>query len=192
MAIDQDSGDATFATVVVEVLFEGQSSKDTLLHTLEFTTDEPADLNNVSVCLSVYTAVPNSPLGDERPISCTVGKALFLSMVFMTVLGCILFMVMWLKKKHKGKRDPLQRGCVAQGKHPNVVRFLSFVLQNYIYQNLLVSKFEFLKYFLLHILPQSLRWFQLVSYSFTIEASYIIFIIHCPIFPALNKLCTVH
>ncbi|XP_078112990.1 uncharacterized protein LOC144522075 [Sander vitreus] len=100
MAIDQDSGDATFATVVVEVLFEGQS-------------------------------IPNSPLGDERPISCTVGKALFLSMVFMTVLGCILFMVMWLKKKHKGKRDPLQRGCVAQGKHPNVsLRWFQLVSHN--------------------------------------------------------------
>ncbi|XP_070686627.1 cadherin-related family member 5 [Pempheris klunzingeri] len=88
-AIDQESGDATFASVVVEVLSEGQS-------------------------------IPHSPLGDDRPISCTVGKALFLSMVLMTVLGCILSVVMWLKKKHKGKRDPLERGCVAQGKHPNV------------------------------------------------------------------------
>ncbi|KAF1386646.1 hypothetical protein PFLUV_G00097040 [Perca fluviatilis] len=99
-AIDQDSGDATFATVVVEVLFEGQS-------------------------------IPNSPLGDERPISCTVGKALFLSMVFMTVLGCTLSMAIWLKKKHKGKRDPLQRGCVAQGKHPNVsLRWFQLVSHN--------------------------------------------------------------
>ncbi|XP_042351467.1 cadherin-related family member 5 [Plectropomus leopardus] len=88
-AIDQESGDATFATVVVEVLPEGQS-------------------------------IPNSPLGEERPISCTLGKAMFLSMMFMTVLGCILSVVMWLKRKHRGKRDPLQRGCVAQGKHPNV------------------------------------------------------------------------
>lgn len=30
MAVDQESGDATFATVVVEVLSEGQSSKNTL------------------------------------------------------------------------------------------------------------------------------------------------------------------
>ncbi|XP_041794580.1 cadherin-related family member 5 [Chelmon rostratus] len=89
MAIDKESGDATYATVVVEVLSEGQS-------------------------------IPHSPLGDDRMTGCTVGKALFLSMVFMTVLGCILLMVMWLKKKHKGKRDPLERGCVAQGKHPNV------------------------------------------------------------------------
>ncbi|KAL7402387.1 hypothetical protein ABVT39_014271 [Epinephelus coioides] len=88
-AVDQESGDATFATVVVEVLSEGQS-------------------------------IPISPLGDDRPLSCTMGKAMFLSMVFMTVLGCILSAAMWLKKKHKGKRDPLQRGCVAQGKHPNV------------------------------------------------------------------------
>lgn len=32
MAIDQESGDATFATVVVEVLTEGQLSKDTQIH----------------------------------------------------------------------------------------------------------------------------------------------------------------
>lgn len=31
-AIDQESGDATFATVVVEVLSEGQSSKDAHSH----------------------------------------------------------------------------------------------------------------------------------------------------------------
>ncbi|XP_068459926.1 cadherin-related family member 5 [Clinocottus analis] len=89
MARDQESGDATFATVVVEVLSEGQS-------------------------------IPVSPLGAANPISCTLGKALFLSMVLMTVLGCILSLVMWLKKKYKGKQNPLQRGCVAQGKHPNV------------------------------------------------------------------------
>lgn len=31
-AIDQESGDATSATVVVEVLTEGQPSKDTQIH----------------------------------------------------------------------------------------------------------------------------------------------------------------
>lgn len=31
-AIDQESGDATFATVVVDVLSEGQLSKDSCLH----------------------------------------------------------------------------------------------------------------------------------------------------------------
>ncbi|XP_026221517.1 cadherin-related family member 5 isoform X2 [Anabas testudineus] len=89
MATDQESGDATYATVVVEVLTEGQP-------------------------------IPHSPLGDDRLTGCTMGKALFLSMVLMTVLGCILYVGMWLKKKQKVKRGPLERGCVAQGKHPNV------------------------------------------------------------------------
>ncbi|XP_063335843.1 cadherin-related family member 5 isoform X3 [Pelmatolapia mariae] len=89
MAVDQESGDATFATVVVEVLPEGQP-------------------------------IPYGPLRGDHVIGCTVGKALFLSMVFMTALGCVLSILMWLKKKQKGKRGPLERGCVAQGKHPNV------------------------------------------------------------------------
>ncbi|XP_029951723.1 uncharacterized protein LOC115391591 [Salarias fasciatus] len=89
MAVDQESGDATFATVVVEVLSEGQS-------------------------------IPHGALGDGRVTGCTVGKALFLSMVFMTVIGCMVWVIMWLKKKRKVKRNPLERGCVAQGKHPNV------------------------------------------------------------------------
>uniref|UniRef100_A0A3Q3IWP1 Cadherin domain-containing protein n=1 Tax=Monopterus albus TaxID=43700 RepID=A0A3Q3IWP1_MONAL len=88
MAIDQESGDAAFTTVVVEVLNDGQP--------------------------------PHSPLGGDHLTGCTVSRAFFLTMMFMTVIGCILSTVMWLKKKYKGKRDPLERGCVAQGKHPNV------------------------------------------------------------------------
>ncbi|XP_019934109.2 cadherin-related family member 5 [Paralichthys olivaceus] len=88
-ASDQESGDATFTTVVIEVLMEGQS-------------------------------IPHSPLGDDRLTGCTVGKAFFLSLVFMTTGGCVLSLVMWMKRKRRGKRDPLERGCVAQGKHPNV------------------------------------------------------------------------
>ncbi|XP_029909748.1 cadherin-related family member 5-like [Myripristis murdjan] len=87
-AIDQESGDVTFATVVVEVLPEGQT-------------------------------IPHSPLGD-RVTGCTVGKALALSVFFMIILGCILYMMSWLMKRHKVQRGPLERGCVAQGKHPNV------------------------------------------------------------------------
>ncbi|KAF7658771.1 hypothetical protein LDENG_00008130 [Lucifuga dentata] len=89
MAVDQESGDATFATIVVEVLPEGQ-------------------------------AIPLSPLGDDRLTGCVVGKALVLSIFFMSVLGCFLTMLSRLLKRHKGLRDPLERGCVAQGKHPNV------------------------------------------------------------------------
>ncbi|XP_043980618.1 cadherin-related family member 5 [Gambusia affinis] len=89
MAVDQESGDSAYSTVVVEVLPEGQ-------------------------------LIPRSPLVNERLTGCTVGKALFLSMVFMGAIGCVLSVLMWLKRKHKGMRDPLERGCVAQGKHPNV------------------------------------------------------------------------
>lgn len=71
---------------------------------------------------SLSTVVPYTALTEEQAISCTVGKALLLCTVVLTLLSCVVSMVMWLKKKQKGKRDPLQRGCVAQGKHPNVVR----------------------------------------------------------------------
>ncbi|KAM7396630.1 hypothetical protein PAMP_019662 [Pampus punctatissimus] len=84
---------------------------------------ESGDAISAAVVVEVLSKgqlIPHSPVGDARLIGCTVGKALFLSMVFMTVLGCILCLVMWLKKKYKGQRSPLERGCVAQGKHPNV------------------------------------------------------------------------
>uniref|UniRef100_UPI0037E95BE8 uncharacterized protein n=1 Tax=Semicossyphus pulcher TaxID=241346 RepID=UPI0037E95BE8 len=89
MAIDQESGDAIFATVVVKVLSEGQP-------------------------------IPYGALVEEQMTGCTVGKAFLLSMVFITIIGCVLYMVVWLRKRHKGQMDPLERGCVAQGKHPNV------------------------------------------------------------------------
>lgn len=37
MAVDQESGDTTFTTVVVDVLSEEQSSKDKILHSLPIT-----------------------------------------------------------------------------------------------------------------------------------------------------------
>ncbi|KAM3870585.1 uncharacterized protein ACN63O_005711 [Diretmus argenteus] len=89
MAIDQESGDAAYATILIEVLPEGR-------------------------------AIPHSPLEDGRLTGCTVGKALLLSLFFMTVLACILCVMSCLMKRHKGQKGPLERGCVAQGKHPNV------------------------------------------------------------------------
>ncbi|XP_028306513.1 uncharacterized protein LOC114465598 [Gouania willdenowi] len=89
MAVDKETSETTFATVVVEVLFYGQSA-------------------------------PHSPRTDEQVIGCTVGKALVLATVFTSALGGVLWTAMWLKRKHKGSRGPLERGCVAQGKHPNV------------------------------------------------------------------------
>ncbi|KAM9815375.1 cadherin-related family member 5 [Syngnathus typhle] len=70
--------------------------------------------------LSESQSIPLSALVDDRAISCTLGKALFLSTAFLTVIGCVVTLVLWLKRKHKGHLDPLERGCVAQGKHPNV------------------------------------------------------------------------
>lgn len=123
MAVDQESGDATFATVVVEVLPEGQPSKVTHLHTcIHCWLLIILQTKTASSCFTLFAPVPYGPLRGDHVIGCTVGKALFLSMVFMTALGCVLSILMWLKKKQKGKRGPLERGCVAQGKHPNVVR----------------------------------------------------------------------
>lgn len=89
-----------------------------------FTDYGVAHKNKFLMCVCVH-AVPHSPFGDDRLTGCTVGKALFVSMVFMTVLGCIVLLVTWLKRKHKCMKGPLERGCVAQGKHPNVVRSLT-------------------------------------------------------------------
>lgn len=116
MAVDEESGDSALARVVVDVLAEGQLGMETLPHTADFHLRAPKKQR--LCCVSV----PYSALAEERTISCTVGKALFLCTVILTVIGCVASAVMWLKKKHRGKRDPLERGCVAQGKHPNVVR----------------------------------------------------------------------
>ncbi|XP_056138470.1 cadherin-related family member 5 [Lampris incognitus] len=88
-AVDQESGDAAFASIVVEVLPKGQ-------------------------------AIPLGPSGSDHLTSCTVGKALALCVLFLTILGGMTYAMSWLTRKHKGKKDPLERGCVAQGKHPNV------------------------------------------------------------------------
>ncbi|XP_077425369.1 uncharacterized protein LOC144054132 isoform X2 [Vanacampus margaritifer] len=70
--------------------------------------------------LSESQSIPLSALVDDRAVSCTLGKALFLSTAFLTVLGSAATLVLWLKRKQKGHLDPLERGCVPQGKHPNV------------------------------------------------------------------------
>ncbi|CAJ1056772.1 cadherin-related family member 5 [Xyrichtys novacula] len=80
-----------------------------------------ATVANVKVkVLADGQPIPYGALVDERLTGCTVGKALLLSMAFMSVLGTFLYLVIWLRRRHKGQMDPLERGCVAQGKHPNV------------------------------------------------------------------------
>ncbi|XP_061677765.1 cadherin-related family member 5 [Syngnathoides biaculeatus] len=81
--------------------------------------------------LSESQSIPLSALIDDRAISCTLGKALFLSTAFLTVVGCATALALWIKRKHKGHLDPLERGCVAQGKHPNVsLRWFQLVNPN--------------------------------------------------------------
>lgn len=120
--MDLESGDATFTTVVVDVLSEGQAGENTVVNS-PLMTQVWRVRANLSAC-PPGAAVPYSALGDEHFTSCTLGKAFFLSMVIVTALGCVTSLAMWLKRKHKGRRGPLERGCVAQGKHPNVVRSL--------------------------------------------------------------------
>jgi hypothetical protein len=69
--------------------------------------------------LRVCSPVPYGPLREGHLSGCVVGKALVLCFLFMVLLGCVLYVMAWLMKKHKGHRE---RCCVAQGKHPNVVR----------------------------------------------------------------------
>jgi len=73
----------------------------------------------VCVCVCVCAPVPHSPLGEGRVSGCVVGKALVLCFLSGVLLGCVLYLVSWLMKRHQGHGE---RGCVAQGKHPNVVR----------------------------------------------------------------------
>ncbi|KAK7892161.1 hypothetical protein WMY93_024124 [Mugilogobius chulae] len=89
-AVDQESGESTFTTVTVEVLAEGQKAG---LHT---------------------------DWSDQRLSGCVVGKALFLCLLGTTLGLCVLYLSLWIKKRLQDHRDPLERGSVAQAKHPNV------------------------------------------------------------------------
>ncbi|XP_061630244.1 cadherin-related family member 5 isoform X1 [Phyllopteryx taeniolatus] len=93
-----------------------------LLHVMarDRESGDTVDSSVVVEVLSESQSIPLSALIDDRTISCTLGKALFLSTAFLTVVGCAMALVLWIKRKHKGHLDPLERGCVAQGKHPNV------------------------------------------------------------------------
>ncbi|XP_034031384.1 uncharacterized protein LOC117514922 [Thalassophryne amazonica] len=89
MAVDQESGDATFATVLVEVLPEGHS-------------------------------IPQSPQGGTLLTGCVIGKVMFLIILCTLLMGCLISPMLWLKRRHLGHKGSLNRGCVAQEKHPNV------------------------------------------------------------------------
>ncbi|XP_071004525.1 cadherin-related family member 5-like isoform X1 [Oncorhynchus clarkii lewisi] len=90
VAVDLESGEMDTALIKVEVLFEGQT-------------------------------VPQGQLGDGLlPGSCAVGKAMGMVILGLTLLGCTLYALQHVLQTYRGLKDPEDRGCIAQGKHPNV------------------------------------------------------------------------
>ena len=73
------------------------------------------------------------------------------------------------EEEEKGNEEPAGERLRGPGKAPQCGENIQ--LYNHIYQFLLIGKCKFLKDSLLHILPQSLRWFQLVSYLLTVNAN---------------------
>lgn len=83
------------------------------------------------------------------------------------------------EKETQGKEGPAGERMCGPGQTPQCGEIINpYNLDSYL-PRFVGHEFEFLKYSLLHIFLQSLRWFQLVSYLFTIFTN-----IHpCPLFP---------
>ncbi|XP_073803246.1 cadherin-related family member 5 isoform X5 [Danio rerio] len=91
IATDEESGEAAHASVDIEVLQRGQP-------------------------------VPRSPFGEERLFGdMHAGMAGGIAAVVFIVAVLALFLFLWLAKRRRERRDPVERGAVALGKHPNVV-----------------------------------------------------------------------
>ncbi|XP_073803257.1 cadherin-related family member 5 isoform X17 [Danio rerio] len=90
IATDEESGEAAHASVDIEVLQRGQP-------------------------------VPRSPFGEERLFGdMHAGMAGGIAAVVFIVAVLALFLFLWLAKRRRERRDPVERGAVALGKHPNV------------------------------------------------------------------------
>lgn len=62
------------------------------------------------------------------------GMAGGIAALVLIVAVTVLFICLWLAKRRRERRDPADRGAVALGKHPNVVRAnLSNILSNTLY-----------------------------------------------------------
>ncbi|XP_072290727.1 cadherin-99C isoform X2 [Eucyclogobius newberryi] len=65
-------------------------------------------------------AVPHSKWSEQRLSGCVVGKVFFLCLLGATLGLCVMYLSLWIRKRLQAHRDPLERGSVAQAKHPNV------------------------------------------------------------------------
>lgn len=54
------------------------------------------------------------------------GMASGIAAIVLIVAVTVLFLFLWLAKRRRETRDPADRGAVALGKHPNVVRATIF------------------------------------------------------------------
>ncbi|XP_063052404.1 uncharacterized protein LOC134447049 [Engraulis encrasicolus] len=95
-------------------------------HTLEvLATDlESGDVANASVTVTILhrgQPVPHSPLSeDPNHAHGSPGRAVGVLGLCLLLLGAaVCVTVRWLRRR-KRRRDPSDRGCVAEGKHPNV------------------------------------------------------------------------
>lgn len=62
------------------------------------------------------------------------GMAGGIAALILIVAVTVLFICLWLAKRRRERRDPADRGSIALGKHPNVVRAnISKILLNTLY-----------------------------------------------------------
>lgn len=67
--------------------------------------------------------VPRSPFGEERLFGdMNAGMAGGIAGLVLIVAITTLFIFLWLIKRRRERQDPADRGAIALGKHPNVVR----------------------------------------------------------------------
>lgn len=77
---------------------------------------------NAFSSLNVAT-VPRSPFGEERLFGdMNAGMAGGIAGLVLIVAVTTLFIFLWLIKRRRERQDPAERGAIALGKHPNVVR----------------------------------------------------------------------
>uniref|UniRef100_A0AAV2KVZ0 Cadherin domain-containing protein n=1 Tax=Knipowitschia caucasica TaxID=637954 RepID=A0AAV2KVZ0_KNICA len=65
-------------------------------------------------------AVPYSERSSNRLSGCVVGKAFFVCLLALALGLCGFYLCLWIRRRLQEHEEPLERGSVAQAKHPNV------------------------------------------------------------------------